>query len=281
MKSLKFITFCILLSLVFYNCNNESVFDGSEIPDVIVDPDPDPDPDPGPRTLADLQEDFSNIDFVTGINDVSLENLNGGTWSFRVIMPDVDFTNNDRPLILSLHGCAACGVSPEAHKFTGCLAEAGFTSINAIILSPNSNGEIWITENNYNQVTTLMDLASTYLPVDTGKIVAHGYSDGGNGSWFFAETASNVFSASIPMASHYNTINNGVGRLIPIPMYVIHGTEDALFPIEQVRVWVGASIDSGSDITMVEAPGLTHPAPCDYVSYLEVAAEWLVNDVWN
>ena len=274
MKNLKFVLIYILLSMVLYSCNNESVFQNSNIPDPIVIED-------GPRTFEDVQEDFSNIDFLTGANDISLEHLNDDTWKFRVIMPDVDFTNNKRPLIITLHGCASCGISPDAHKFTECLAELGFESLDAIIISPNSNGKLWPTQENYEQVVSLVDLASTYLPVDTDKIVVHGYSDGGNGSWFFAETQASLFSASIPMASHYNTTNSGVGRLIPIPVYVIHGEDDALFPVGDVQNWVGASVDSGSDITMVVASGLTHPEPCEYVSYLQDAADWLVNHVWN
>lgn len=259
----------LVLSAITLSCNKSGVFDEPDIAE------------PEPRTYEDMQEDFSNIIFNPGTNDVELENLKDDIWRFRVIMPDVDFTNNKRPLIFSLHGCAACAVNPNSHKFTECLAEIGFKSLDAIIISPNSNGNLWPTLDNNEQVLTLVDLASTYLPVDTNKIVIHGYSDGGNGSWFFAETQFEIFSASIPIASQYNTTNNGIGRLIPIPVYVIHGEEDALFPVENVENWVNASIDSGSDITMVVAPELTHNEPCAYASYLEDAADWLVNDVWN
>ncbi|HMC00962.1 MAG TPA: dienelactone hydrolase family protein [Flavobacteriaceae bacterium] len=263
----------LLLLLVLFNCNNESVFEGPDIPDPVIDD--------GPRTFADMQEDFDNTNFTTGVNDVELENLEEEIWNFRVVMPDVDFTNNNRPLIVSLHGCAACGIQPTAHQNTACLAEPGFAAIDPIIISPNSNGKIWITEENYDQIITLVDLASTYLPVDTEKVVVHGFSDGGNGSWFFAETLANIFSASIPMASHYITTNDGVGRLIPIPLYVIHGENDTHFPVEDVQGWVNASVASGSDITFVIAPGLTHIEPCNYIDYLKNAADWLITSVWN
>uniref|UniRef100_UPI0030FA972B dienelactone hydrolase family protein n=1 Tax=uncultured Wocania sp. TaxID=2834404 RepID=UPI0030FA972B len=270
MKNQNFVLIWCFFLFTLLSCNKSGVFDEPDIAE------------PGPRTYENVQEDFENIDFKTGHNDVQLENLENDIWKFRVVMPDVDFTNNNkRPLIITLHGCASCGISPDSHKFTECLAEVGFESLDAIILSPNSNGKLWPTIENNEQVKTLVDLASTFLPVDTNKIVIHGYSDGGNGSWFFAETQSNIFSASIPMASQYNTTNSGVGRQIPIPVYVIHGQEDALFPVENVENWVNASIDSGSDITMVIAPDLTHNEPCEYAFYLQDAADWLVNHVWN
>ncbi|MDU8885532.1 dienelactone hydrolase family protein [Yeosuana sp. MJ-SS3] len=273
MRNIKPISICLLLILILFNCNNESVFQDPNIPDPVVDD--------GPRTYADVQEDFDNFEFTTGVNDVTLINIDGDEWSFRVIMPDVDFTNNDRPLVISMHGCASCGIQPTAHQSTACLAEPGFEAIAPIIISPNSNGKLWPTVENNDQVLTLIDLAIDYLPVDSEKIVAHGYSDGGNGSWFFAETQSSLFSAAIPMASHWNTTNSGVGRLIPIPIYVVHGENDATFPVQEVQGWVDASVTSGSDITFVIAPGLTHTEPCNYVDYLKVAADWLVNSVWN
>jgi len=217
--------------------------------------------------------------FNTGINDVSLLNTHGYIWSFRVIMPNVDFSNNDRPLIVTLHG--ASDGNPDAHKNTACYAETGFESLDAIIISPNGGIALWTDFFNQEQVLTLVDLAKAYLPVDASKIVVNGYSNGGNGSWFFAETQPTIFSAGIPMASYYNTTNNGVGRHIDVPIYAIHGENDELFPLSDVEDWVQASVDTGSDITLEVAPGLTHTEPCEYASYLQNAASWLENHVWN
>jgi len=236
--------------------------------------------EPVGRTYEDIKTDFSQINFVTGNNDIILQNLSGNTWDFRVIMPDVDFTNNKRPLVLTLHGCASC-VTTDAHKSTACYVEDGYAILDPIILSPNSHQMQWFEFANQDQVLALIDLVTTFLPVDINKIVVEGYSDGGNAAWFFAETQSGIFSASVASASYYNTTNNGVGRQIPIPMYVIHGENDELFPIADVQGWVQASIASGSDITFVTATGLTHPEPCNYVSYMQGAANWLLNTVWN
>lgn len=234
---------------------------------------------PAARTYQDVQNDFSAHTFKTGINDFSLTNLRKGHWDFRVIMPDVDFTNNKRPLIITLHGAA--GGDPNAHKNTACYAEAAYANLNPIIISPNGYLNLWHEQVNQEQVLALVDLASAYLPVDKAKIVVEGYSNGGSGAWFFGETQPGIFSAAIATASHYNTTNNGIGRLIQTPMYVIHGEDDALFPIADVQGWVDATVQSGSDVTFVVAPGLTHPEPCSYVNYIHGASEWLVNEVWK
>lgn len=231
------------------------------------------------RTYADLEQDFNAFNFTTGINDVTMQDFTIFLWNFRVIMPDVDFTNNNRPLILTLHGFA--NGDPNAHKNTACYAEPGFEALDAIIISPNNDNLQWFNPLNEEFVMTLVQLASENLPVDTSKIVVNGYSDGGNGAWWFSEKYPSAFSAGIPMASAYSSYNSdGSARVVETPTYVIHGADDEVFDVQNTQNWVDDTVASGSDVTFVIAPGLTHTEPCSYVSYLQDAATWLVNDVW-
>lgn len=235
--------------------------------------------EPASRTYEEVKQDFSMINFTTGNNDVSLIGVNNEFWEFRVIMPDVDLTNNNRPLILTLHGFA--NGDANAHKSTACYAEPGFASLDAIILSPNNRGLQWFEPYNQDQINTLIDMAKTYLPVDDAKIVVNGYSDGGNGAWWYSETQSNVFAAGIPMASAYGSYNpDGSARVIPTPTYVIHGENDALFSLANTQSWVNDTSLAGSDTMLVIASGLTHIEPCEYTPYLQDAATWLVNNIW-
>ncbi|MFD2823275.1 dienelactone hydrolase family protein [Lacinutrix iliipiscaria] len=231
------------------------------------------------RTFADLQADFSALTFNPGVNDVTLLDFNNFTWNFRVVMPDVDFTDNNRPLIVTLHGYS--GGAANAHQFTDCYAEPGFEALDAIILSPNGGDQQWFEPYNQEMVLNLTVLAKQYLPVDGSKVVVNGYSDGGNGAWFFSETHPELYSAGIPMASAYGSYEpDGEARVIPIPVYVIHGENDTLFPLENTQEWVDDTILSGSDVTLVVATGLTHTEPCEYTSYLQDAATWLEAEVW-
>ena len=263
MKTSKNLFVYLFISLFIFSCSDSDSSDDT----------------PPARTYNDVRADFDSIDFLTGANDISLLNQYGNFWNFRVVMPDVDLTNNNRPLIIRLHG--ASGGNPDAHKNTECYVEPGFAALDPIIISPNGDNFLWEDIYNQEKVLSLIDLAATYLPVDHGKIVVMGYSNGGNGSWFFGESQPNVFSAAIPVASSYNTITNGNARLMEIPMYVIHGENDELFDIQMTQDWVQATVDVGSDITFEMAPGLTHIEPCNYVTYIQNAADWLVNEVWQ
>ncbi|KAA3630388.1 MAG: hypothetical protein DWQ02_18040 [Bacteroidetes bacterium] len=231
------------------------------------------------RTYADVQEDFADIDISPGIHDETFEFLNSIIWEFRVIAPDVA-EGQTYPLILHLHG--ASGGSADPHKTTDCYVEPGFEDIDAFILSPNGGSETWNTFDNQEMVVNLLLLARSIWPIDPDKVVATGYSNGGNGSWFFGETQPELIKAAIPMASSYTTLHpDGYVRVMPIPMYCIHGEDDTLFPIAQTEEWVNQTVDAGSDVTFVVAEGLGHYEPCNYVDYLKDAVTWLTDVVWE
>ncbi|MRI02342.1 hypothetical protein GH721_17485 [Kriegella sp. EG-1] len=234
------------------------------------------------RTANDVKEDFQSIDFKSGINDITLESTTTGVfWKFRVVVPtDVDL--NNLPLLFNLHG-GAQNIDDDLHKTTACITSPGIDGIlEAYIISPNSNGELWYSQNNQIQMVALHDLATTYLPIDKSRVAITGYSDGGNGSWFFAQFYSSLFSAAIPIATSYNTIsNNGIYNPFEIPLYVIHGEEDELFPLETTQSLINKSIEVGSDIQVSIAPDLDHYQVCDYMPYFKEGVNWLVSEVWQ
>jgi len=274
MNNIKFSVIVLLFASVI-SCNKPN--------SNFVDPQNDDDVVELPRTADDVREDFQNLNLQPGINDVSIESLTEGFfWTFRVIVPVGASETNKKPLIFSLHG-GAQNIIPDAHKNTDCLISPGLDGIiDAYIISPNSNGKLWYDQSNQIQILALYDLATSYLPIDTTKTAITGYSDGGNGSWFYSQYFSNMFSAAIPMATSYNTAkSNGTVEKINIPLYVIHGADDLLFPVETTQGYVDASIAAGSDIHFVIAPYLDHYEVCDYVPYLRDAAQWLADTVWN
>ena len=243
---------------------------------------PGPGPDPIlPRTSEDVINDFNNLTINVGINDLELESVVEGVfWKFRLIVPAGATADNKRPMVLRLHGAAQAG-GETAHQSTACLVEPAFEGKDVFILSPNSNGALWYEQSNQVQVLALLDLTTSKFNIDEDKMVVTGYSDGGNGSWFYAQYYENLVTAAIPMASSYNSSNSsGEVNKINVPLYVIHGSEDDLFPIDITKGFVDESVEAGSDITFVVADGLVHNDPCAYLDYMKDAVEWLENDVW-
>jgi len=234
------------------------------------------------RTADDVRADFQNLTINVGVNDLTLESIVAGKfWNFRIIVPASASSSNKVPLVFRLHG-GATATSPNAHKSTDCLVEPGFAAMDAIIVSPNSNGVQWFEDQNVLQVQALLDMVSSYLDVDVTRTVVMGYSDGGNAAFFFSQYYSSLFTAAIPMATSYATTSqSGIVHQFAKPIYAIHGSADQLFPIATTQGYIDDSVAAGSDITFVTADGLEHFNSCVYVPYLQDAVAWLQNTVWN
>lgn len=266
-KKIKYL-FIIGLLLTLISCSSDDDDDG-------VTPAPQ-------RTADDVRADFANLTIEEGTNDLILESVIAGQyWSFRIIVPEGASDTNKMPMILRLHGGASANV-PTAHTTTDCLVEPGFADMPAYIVSPNSNGYLWYEDPNIVQILALLEMTVTNLHIDTSRIAVMGYSDGGNGAFFYAQYFPQYFTAAIPMATSYATTSqSGVTHEFQDPLYVIHGSDDELFPIEVTEGYVQDSVDEGSDIIFVTAEGLNHFESCDYVPYLQDAVEWLQNEVWD
>ena len=164
---------------------------------------PEPPPPSLPRTAQDVIDDFNNLTINVGINDLKLESLVEGVyWNFRIIVPEGATSSNLRPLVLRLHGAAQSGAA-TAHQSTSCLVEPAFEGKDVFILSPNSSGLLWTESPNIFQIQALEELVTGRFNIDQDKIVMTGYSDGGNGSWFFSQYFEDMISAAIPMATSY------------------------------------------------------------------------------
>ena len=130
-------------------------------------------------------------------------------------------------------------------------------------------------------VTAEQDAQSNQATDSTNGLTIESWQTG-NGSWFFADFYPELFSAAIPMASSYDPArSSGEVPAIEIPLYVIHGEDDELFPLAETQAFVNESIDAGSSIEFVVATGLSHLDVCDYTSYLQDAVTWVQTEIWD
>jgi len=272
MKVLTKIILLVLVILCSTGCS-ESFLETPE-PEVVVDNTPQLDIDAARKA-------FSELPFETGVNDFELDVLFNQKWAFRLIIPELN--DNERiPLFIDLHG-GALTRRPDAHKRNGCLLLQALenTDLKAYVLSPNSQGFLWFAAFNETQVVNLVQFAIENLNVDPERVVVFGYSDGGFGSWFFADTQPELFSASIAMAQAYGLITDDEGiKRTEIPVYVVHGEVDELFPFTNTESLVELARNAGSDVELVKALELGHFTPCDYLTYVEDAVDWLKKSVW-
>ncbi len=214
---------------------------------------------------------FEKIVQTPGSKTYSVKNSYGKKWKLRIDFPES--TTKKKPLVIALHWA---GSGNTFEVFHDCLAVPGLRQLDGIIVSPEGESQLWDTQNNINKVMQIVQFAKDHWDIDPNKIVVMGYSNGGNGSWHFAEYGSDVFSAAIPMASMYRT-----RKKVNIPIYGIHGAKDELFGLDRMQENINLAIEKGSDIQFVVNSGLSHFQACAYVEELKKCVAWLRQTVWK
>ncbi|WP_149274480.1 dienelactone hydrolase family protein [Pareuzebyella sediminis] len=220
--------------------------------------------------LTKSEKSFSKIKTKSGTRDETLTNTSGKRWKARVSFPEKRRTKNS--LVIALHWAGG----EKAYKdFNDCLVLLALKSLNAIIISPEGENQLWSTANNIDKIRAIVTYSKKYWNVNPDKIAILGYSNGGNGSWYFAEHYPTLFSAAIPMASSYP-----IYKKIAVPLYVIHGEKDELFSISKTRKWVEKTKNAGTELIFASNEALSHYEGCSYVTELKRAGIWLQN-LWE
>ena len=221
--------------------------------------------------LSKTEKNFAKIKTTTGQRDVSLHLSNNRIWNMRMSFPKD--TTQKKPLIIALHWA---GGGDTYKEFSTCLVEPGMADLDAYIIAPDGEYLLWTNQYNEDKIIKLVLLAKKFWNIDPKRIIVTGYSNGGIGSWFFADKHPELFNAAIPIAGVYYAKNK-----INIPMYVIHGEKDELFKVKKTASFVALANKNGSDIRFVVNPNYSHKMACAYVDELKKAANWLVNKVWK
>ena len=220
--------------------------------------------------LSKSEKSFSKIKTKIGTRDETLINAHGNHWKVRVTFPEEKKMIN--ALVIALHWAGG----DKAYKdFNDCLVLPALKSLNTIIVSPEGENQVWSSANNVDKVRAIVTYSQKYWNVNPDKIAIMGYSNGGNGSWYFAEHYPALFSAAIPMASAYP-----IQEKIAVPLYVIHGEKDELFRIAKTRKWVEKTKSAGTEVIFASIEALSHYQGCSYVNELKRAGEWLQN-LWE
>ena len=231
--------------------------------------------------LAEPIDSFSQISLEVGTKNYEIHTSDEQIWKTRITAPEIDTTNIDKkyPLIIGLHWLATNEKNQDQAyiNFSQCLLEPAFTKINAFIIAPQADEILWHSENNQIRVLTLIAQAKKHWPIDESKIVVTGYSQGGVGTWYYADKYPDIFSAAIPVASSYPKIPDSE---LKIPMYVIHSKKDETFPYRRIKSLVKKYQRQGSDITFI-TNNLSHYTACKYVKFLEPTIPWLEDQIWK
>jgi predicted peptidase len=177
-----------------------------------------------------------------------------------------------RPLILALHygGPVTPGIGGE---YADLLVLPAMKGLGAIVLAPDCPGRGWTDPVSEAAVLALIAEVKKSHAVDDRRVAVTGFSMGAIGAYRLAARHPEMFGAAIPVAGIPDPGDQeGAGR---VPLYIIHGEDDEVFPIGKAGPAFEALEKRGPAVRIEIVPGLSHYQTAAYVPALRKAAGWL------
>ena len=232
------------------------------------------------------------------------DDIDGSTQFCRAYLPAAHSTNTGAakapsPALIFLHGYNPPN-PPYVRWWSIADRHNGVADRNGlIVLEPMGRGNVdyrWMGERD---VLRCLDEATRRFQLDRERVYLSGESMGGNGTWLIASRHPQLFAAAAPVYGGWDyRINvNGYAYTNPqatrpmerfvqeahasfasaeglrnVPLYVLHGDQDAAVPVEQSRHGVRLLQRWGYDVRYREIPGRGHE---DLRARDEIAA-WLL-----
>lgn len=176
-------------------------------------------------------------------------------------VPD-DYTDDrDWPLIVALHGASGSG-REYVWTWQRLAAEHGY-----LVLAPKSTDITWSVLQPHidaASVTGAIDRVLADYRIDRQRVLLTGLSDGATFSYLLAFLAPEYFAGLAPIAGELSQVAEPLLRRREgreVPLLVVHGAHDHIFPIETVRSTCGLLNHLGYDIRFDELPDWGHAYP--------------------
>jgi phospholipase/carboxylesterase len=182
----------------------------------------------------------------------------GGFWLYvpEHYRPDVVW-----PLVMVLHG----GSSTGRQFLWSWLRDA--RSRGAILAAPSSVASTWALlgpDADTPNLCRALELIRSRWNVDARRLLLTGMSDGGTFTYLSGLAAQSPFTHLAPVAAAFHPVLAELAdseRLRGLPIHIIHGALDWMFPPELARQARAALAGAGAAVTLREVDDLSHTYP--------------------
>lgn len=163
-----------------------------------------------------------------------------GTIPYLIYLPENYAASNAWPMMLFLHGRGESFGPLSIVKKWGppSRVEKGYP-LPYILVSPQCpTNESWAQPKQQDQLAALLKHIQATCKVDAARIYLAGLSMGGYGSWRLAADHPDWFAAVVPVCGGGNVAD--ASKLVSLPIWVWHGTEDKAVPFQKSEEMVAA-----------------------------------------
>ena len=228
-------------------------------------------------TLRDNADMLALLDApaAEGTGLIHDHNEPGSRGGFSLYVPEYYRDNRAWPLVVALHGGAGNGRG----FLWSWLRDA--RSFGAILLAPTATGSTWALMGDDADTPNLMrilEIVRSRWNIDPKRLLLTGMSDGGTFCYVTGLERASPFTHLAPIAATFHPLMAEMAdaeRLHGLPVYLVHGRRDWMFPVEVARQTRDALSAAGANVTYREIEDLSHCYP------REVNAEilrWLGED---
>ena len=216
--------------------------------------------DPFLRDDADLKARLAQPEKEnTGI--VHDHNEPGSRGGFSLYVPEYYTPDRAWPLVMALHGGSGNGRG----FLWSWLRDA--RSHGAILVAPTATGNTWALmgeDTDTPNLAGILDFVRARWNIDSSRLLLTGMSDGGTFCYVTGLESASPFTHLAPVAATFHPLMAEMAdadRLRRLPVYLVHGRLDWMFPVQVARQTRETLSAAGADVTYRELDDLSHCYP--------------------
>jgi phospholipase/carboxylesterase len=218
--------------------------------------------DPDLREKASLAQRLAQSpNENTGI--VHDHNEPGSRGGFSLYVPEYYTPDRAWPLVMALHGGSGNGRG----FLWSWLRDA--RSFGAILVSPTATGNTWALmgdDTDTPNLARILKFVRGRWNIDATKLLLTGMSDGGTFCYVTGLEHASPFTHLAPVAATFHPLMAEIaeaGRLHGLPVFLVHGRLDWMFPVQVARQTRDALLAAGADVIYRELDDLSHCYPSE------------------
>jgi phospholipase/carboxylesterase len=185
----------------------------------------------------------------------------GSRGGFSLYVPEYYAADRAWPLVMALHGGSGNGRG----FLWSWMRDA--RSHGAVVVAPTATGPTWALmgeDADTPNLARILELVQSRWNIDSSRLLLTGMSDGGTFCYVTGLQSTSPFTHLAPVASTFHPLMAEMAdaeRLRGLPIYLVHGRLDWMFPVQVARQTHEALSAAGAEVTYRELDDLSHCYP--------------------